>query len=139
MKEIHNFQIGSGPVYHQFFLLKNILHFIPLLPISPHSHNFLFQMEAYPASEIGEVLERISALQRCSSSLAAQRHDLAMLLQRLTAVEGTDDLADSADALHDRLDALELILRVQADRVSDFFCIGITLRSLRHGSINLTP
>lgn len=74
-------------------------------------------MEAYPASEIGEVLERISALQRCSAALTAHRRGLASLLQRLQATEGAEQLVDTADELHDRLDALELILRVQGDRV----------------------
>lgn len=80
-------------------------------------------MEAYPATEIGEVLQRISALQRCSAALTSHRQNLAALLQRLQALEGVEHLADSADELHDRLDALELILRVQGDRVSKFYYI----------------
>ncbi|XP_045779369.1 dystrophin, isoforms A/C/F/G/H-like isoform X8 [Maniola jurtina] len=99
----------------------------------------LKQMEAYPASEIGEVLERISALQRCSSSLASQRRGLAMLQQRLSAIEGTERLADSADALHDRLDALELILRVQADRIKELgFEFDITTESSADGTTTIT-
>ena len=80
-------------------------------------------MEAYPATEIGEVLQRISALQRCSAALTSHRQNLAALLQHLQALEGVEHLADSADELHDRLDALELILRVQGDRVSKFYYI----------------
>ncbi|XP_050354937.1 dystrophin, isoforms A/C/F/G/H isoform X1 [Nymphalis io] len=88
----------------------------------------LKQMEAYPASEIGEVLERISALQRCSASLIAQRHGLTELLQQLQGIEGAEELADSADELHDRLEALELILRVQADRIKELgFEFDITM------------
>ncbi|CAH0731277.1 unnamed protein product, partial [Brenthis ino] len=79
----------------------------------------LKQMEAYPASEIGEVLERISALQRCSAALTAHRRGLAALLQRLQAADGAEQLVDTADELHDRLDALELILRVQGDRIKE--------------------
>lgn len=75
-------------------------------------------MEAYPASEIGEVLKRISALQRCSGTLTAYRRGLADLSQQLQSIEGSEELADNVDELHDRLDALELILRVQADRVN---------------------
>ncbi|XP_052744311.1 dystrophin isoform X5 [Bicyclus anynana] len=99
----------------------------------------LKQMEAYPASEIGEVLERISALQRCSSSLATQRHGLAVLLQRLSAIEGTERLADDCDALHDRLDALEMILRVQADRIKELgFEFDISTESSADGTTTIT-
>ncbi|CAH2227184.1 jg14588 [Pararge aegeria aegeria] len=99
----------------------------------------LKQMEAYPASEIGEVLERISALQSCSSSLATQRHGLAMFLQRLSAIEGTEALAESGDALHDRLDALEMILRVQADRIKELgFEFDITTESSADGTTTIT-
>lgn len=77
-------------------------------------------MEAYPAQEIGEVLERIRSLQRCGAELRVRRDELNELLRSLE--EQDDDhtasqLADRADQCQDRLDALDLILRVQADRV----------------------
>lgn len=70
-------------------------------------------MEAYPASEIGEVLSRVQQLQQCQSELNARANELAAL----AAAGG--DVEEAAEPLHDRLDALRLMLAVQADRVSE--------------------
>ncbi|VVC94724.1 unnamed protein product [Leptidea sinapis] len=78
----------------------------------------LKQMETYPVSEIGEVLERISQLQRCKHSISVQRSAIAEHLQRLPALEEAS-FSEAAEELNDRLDALEMILMVQVDRIKE--------------------
>lgn len=61
----------------------------------------LKRMEACPVSEVGEVLTRVAELQRCKRLLAETRAALAGGV-----------LGDGAEELHDRLDALDMILQV---------------------------
>ncbi|XP_047511119.1 dystrophin-like isoform X7 [Pieris napi] len=67
----------------------------------------LKRMEACPVSEVGEVLARVAELQRCRRSLTDTRAALA------------SDAIEDAEELYDRLDALDMILQVQVDRIKE--------------------
>ncbi|XP_045487025.1 dystrophin, isoforms A/C/F/G/H isoform X2 [Pieris rapae] len=67
----------------------------------------LKRMEACPVSEVGEVLARVAELQRCRRSLTDTRAALA------------GDVLEDAEELYDRLDALDMILQVQIDRIKE--------------------
>lgn len=81
----------------------------------------LKHMEANPASEVGAVLERVAALQRLQRSLLEHQRAAAGHMAAAAQLEqdcGPAGLRDRAEGLHDRLDALLMILDVQAQRVS---------------------
>lgn len=86
-------------------------------------------MEANPASEIGEVLERIKQLQIIKHSMDIQQNTLVShqeLTNKLLEDSSVKSLCiyiDRVESLQDKFDALFLIIEIQERRVIIFqFC-----------------
>lgn len=84
-------------------------------------------MEANPASEIGEVLERIKQLQIIKHSMDLQQNTL-VTHQEMTnkliedsSLKSLDVYIDRVESLQDKFDALFLIIEVQETRVTIYF------------------
>lgn len=88
-------------------------------------------MEANPATEIGEVLERIKDLQRVKCEMDERQRRLVRLVDEVERVERVKEgkegeercrtaevLLESLEGLQDRWDALLMIVEVQGQRVS---------------------
>jgi len=83
----------------------------------------LKQMEANPASEFGEVLERIKKLQVLKAEMDANQKKLTALQESIQDLEGNSSSSEYADILEkienlqDRWEAVGQIMEVQTQRV----------------------
>lgn len=81
-------------------------------------------MEANPASEFGEVLERIKQLQYVKHSMDLEQQNLAshqdMTNQLIdeSSLTPLDEYVNRVEALGDKFEALFLIIEIQERRVS---------------------
>jgi len=88
----------------------------------------LKQMEANPASEFGEVLERIKKLQVLKAEMDMNQKKLAALQESIQDLEGNSSSSEYADILEkienlqDRWEAVGQIMEVQTQRVISHTC-----------------